>query len=598
MFRQVFFSVSLALVPSVLPWNVALATEVSLIAPNAGKDFTSKLRSESIAIQTVARDNATPQDILAAAQADYARLLGVLYAAGYYGGVISILVDGREAALVPPLGAPERINRITLNVDTGKPFKFSTARVAPLAPGTELPEGFAPGWQARGDDVRDAAKAGVEQWWEVGHAKAEVDSQSITADHRNNTLDVDIALAPGPRLTFGTLTAPEDSKVRASRIRAIAGLPTGDIYSPEKARRSANRLRRTGAFRSVDLQESDTIGPGDTLDFTAKVTDAKPRRVGVGAELASTEGLSLSAFWMHRNLLGGAERLRFDLEVEGIGGDQGEEDYKFSTRFERPATFNSDTTLYVSASVEEENSPDYRERSVEVGTGLAHSFADHLNGEAGIAYRYSEVDDDLGSRTIEQIVFPGRLTYDKRDDPLDARKGQYLGLELDPFFNLGGGTPGARVYADVRTFHSFGQDKSLTFALRAQVGSIIGAKAADVSPDFLFFSGGPGTVRGQAYESLAVDIGGGKRIGGRSFLGLSGEVRKKINDKFGAVAFADTGYIGENDLGSGTGKWHSGAGIGGRYYTGIGPIRVDLATPLDSDAGKDFELYIGIGQAF
>jgi translocation and assembly module TamA len=308
--------------------------------------------------------------------------------------------------------------------------------------------------------------------------------------------------------------------------------------------------------------------------------------------------LALSAFWMHRNLLGGAERLRFDLEIEGIGGTNGAEDYSLSTRFERPATFNSDTTLYIGAAIAEENTPDYRERSVEVGVGLAHVFADHLTGEAGIAYRYSEVDDDLGSRTIEQIVLPGMLTYDKRDDPLDAHKGQYLGLELDPFFNIGQSSPGMRVYADVRTYHSFGDSQSLTIAARAQAGSVIGSKTADVSPDFLFFAGGPDTVRGQPYESLAVDIGGGKRIGGRSFLGFSGEIRKRINETYGVVAFADTAFIGENDLGTGTGNWESGAGIGGRYFTGIGPIRVDLATPLDGDAGKDFELYIGIGQAF
>lgn len=598
MFKKVFFSVSLALVPSVLPSNIAQATEVSLFAPKVSKDFATKLRSESIAIQTAARENTSPQDMLAAAQADYARLTGVLYAAGYYGGVISITVDGREAAQVQPLSAPKRIDQITLNVDPGPPFKFSTASVKPLAQGTDLPEGFARGQQARGDAVRDAARVSVERWWDLGHAKADIAGQSITADHRNATLDVNVSLAPGPRLTFGTLSVPEDSKVRASRIRAIADLPTGKVYSPDAVKRSANRLRRTGAFRSVALNESDVIGPGETLDFSADVTDAKPRRVGVGAELSSMEGVSLSAFWLHRNLLGGAEQLRFDAEIGGIGGDSGGEDYRLSTRFERPATFNSDTTLYLGASVEENNEPDYRERNVQVGFGLAHRFADHLEGEAGIAYRYTEVDDDLGSRTIEQIIFPSRLTYDKRDDPLDARKGAYLGLELTPFFNLSGGSPGARIYADARTFHSFGAKKNLTFAARAQIGSVTGAKSADVPPDFLFFSGGAGTVRGQSYQSLAVDLGGGNRIGGRSFMGFSGEIRSQINDKFGAVAFADTGYIGENDLGTGTGNWHSGAGIGGRYYTGIGPIRVDLATPLDGDAGKEFELYIGIGQAF
>ncbi|MCZ4353477.1 autotransporter assembly complex protein TamA [Roseovarius aestuarii] len=598
MLKRLIFNVSVTVMTGILMGNAAGATEVSLNAPGTSKDFASKLRLESVAIQTAARDNTTPQDMLAAAQADYARLTGVLYAAGYYGGVISILVDGREAARVPPLSTPTRIDQIIVTVDPGPPFLFGNARVAPLAQGTKLPKGFARGQQARGDAVTDAAKAGVERWWDIGHAKAEVTGQDITADHRDSTLDVDVRLTPGPRLTFGNLNVSEGSKVRASRIRAIADLPTGDVYSPDAVKTSANRLRRTGAFRSVALKESDVIGPNETLDFSADLVDAKPRRVGVGVELSSLEGVSVSAFWLHRNLLGGAEKLRFDAEVGGIGGNSGGEDYRLAARFERPATFNSDTGLYIDASIEENDEPDYRERNIQVGAGLTHIFADHLYGEAGIAYRYSEIDDDLGSRTIEQIVFPGRLTWDRRDNALDPRKGAYVGLELDPFVNLDGGAPGARIYVDGRAYHSFGDQKRLTLAARAQVGSVVGAKAADVSPEFLFYSGGAGTVRGQPYQSLAVDLGGGNRIGGRSFMAFSGELRSQINDKFGVVAFADTGYVGADDLGTGSGNWHSGAGIGGRYYTGIGPIRVDLATPLDGDAGKDFELYIGIGQAF
>jgi translocation and assembly module TamA len=114
----------------------------------------------------------------------------------------------------------------------------------------------------------------------------------------------------------------------------------------------------------------------------------------------------------------------------------------------------------------------------------------------------------------------------------------------------------------------------------------------------LFYSGGAGTVRGQAYQSLGVDLSPGVTIGGRAFMAFSGELRANVAKSIQAVTFADTGYVAQDALGTGQGEWHSGAGIGGRYMTGVGPIRVDLATPLDGDAGKKFELYIGIGQAF
>jgi len=87
-------------------------------------------------------------------------------------------------------------------------------------------------------------------------------------------------------------------------------------------------------------------------------------------------------------------------------------------------------------------------------------------------------------------------------------------------------------------------------------------------------------------------------VGGRSFLGVSGELRRMVTDNIQAVGFADAGFVSEDAWGGGMGDWHGGAGLGARYFTAVGPIRVDLATPLDGDAGSQFEIYIGIGQAF
>ena len=598
MLARRFISASLGAFMAASLGSVALSAEVSLTAPGASEGFTERLKSASLSIQSAATDNATPQDLLAAAQADYNWLIGVLYAAGYYGPVISIKVDGREAGSVPPLGTPAQVNRIDITVEQGAPFTFSRAEVTPLAPGTELPEDFRKGAQARGDLVQGAADASVSAWRNAGHAKVAVTDQKITALHPQSALSAQITLAPGPRLTFGALNIPGESRVRDARIREIAGLPTGEVYDPAKLKRSADRLRRSGAFRSVALKDAKEIGPGDTLDINAELTDAKRRRVGVGIEVSSLEGVGLSAFWLHRNLFGGAERLRFDIEVGGIGGNSGGEDYNLAVRFERPATFTPDTGLYLGASVSEESEPEYRERKLEVGGGFTHIFSDELEGEIGLGYRYSEIDDAFGSRTIEQLFAPAKLRWDTRDDPLDANRGLYIGLEATGFVGLSGGGNGTRLYADARAYHTVGAEDGLTFAARAQVGTVNGASTADVPPGLLFFSGGPDTVRGQGYQSLAVTLPGGQRVGGRSFMGFSGEIRADITDTFQIVAFADTGFIGRDALGEGMGDWHSGAGIGGRYNTGLGPIRLDLATPLDGDAGKDFEIYIGIGQAF
>lgn len=578
--------------------RVAAGTEVTLDAPGFDDTGAGYLRQASLTYQTLNTPESTAQDLIAAARADYARLVGVLYELGHYGGVVQILVDGREAANISPLASPGSIDRIDITVMPGPVFTFSQAQVRPLSPATALPEGFVKGQRAFGGLVGEAADAGVDGWRNLGHAKARVSTQAITANHRNSTLGANISLDPGPRLRFGDLNVQKPSNVRDARIREIAGLPQGDVFSPQELEKAARRLRRTGAFRSVVLNEDDGIGPDATQDINALLSDAKPRRVGFGAEISSLEGLSISGYWLHRNLFGGAERFRVEAEVSGIEGDTGGTDYRFSARFDRPATFTPDTALYLELELQKLDEPDYKEDSVRIESGLSHIFSEDLTGELGIAYQYADILDDAGARTLEHLLLPGRLTYDDRDDPLDATKGFYVDVQLTPFAGLNSNAAGARLYTDLRHYQTFGADDGITLAGRIQAGSIAGASLTDLPPDMLFFSGGAGTVRGQPYQSLAVDLGGGNRLGGRSFLALSGEVRAHLFTEWSIVGFADAGFVGEDSWGTDNGDWHSGAGLGVRYDTGFGPIRVDVATPLDNDAGKDFELYIGIGQAF
>ncbi|MEI4232239.1 autotransporter assembly complex protein TamA [Roseovarius sp. D22-M7] len=593
-----------ACVAAFLGWATlpAAAVTVGFAAPGASDRFEQTLQDASLVISTAREGDGTAQDLLAAARADYARMVGVLYAEGYFGGVVNIRVNGREAAEIPPLDAPDEIERIDIIVTRGTPFRFERASVAPLPRGAELPEDFALRKRAKGDLITRATRTGIDAWRDVGHAKAGVAGQTIIADHARNRLSAEVTLDPGPRLRFGKLVIEQGetpSSVRKGRIRAIAGLPRGETFSPEEVEDAANRLRRTGAFSSVTISEAETPNPDGTLDMQTRVTDAKPRRIGVGAELSSPEGITLSGFWLHRNLLGGAERLRLDAMIGGIAGDSGGEDFRLGARIDRPATFSPETGAFLLADIEQNDEPDYRERKAEIGGGLTHRFSDELTAEAGLRYRYSDIDDDLGNRELQHLLLPLRATWDRRDEPLNPKSGLYLDVTVTPFLRLDESGAGSRVYADLRDYVTFGESERLTLAGRAQVGSVAGAAREDVPADFLFYSGGAGTVRGQDYQSLGVDLASGGTVGGRSFIGFSGEVRGMITDTLQAVAFADTGFVGQDAFGTGSGEWHSGAGLGARYFTPVGPIRFDVAVPVDGeDAGGQLEIYIGIGQAF
>ena len=590
--------------------TLALAFAVAL-APTVGTAFErlefrvdggpeglkSTLEGASLLVTAKAEGKTDPRDLVAAALADYAKLLNTLYGEGYYGAVIHITINGREAAGISPFSPPARVDTIAVRVMTGPPFSFGTASVTPQVPEPTPTPGFQPGAPARSTAVGGAVQAAASDWRDAGHALVQVDRQSITADHRNATLDARITLAPGPRVRFGELNLTTPSAVRAARIARIAGLPSGQVFSPEVLEKVAARLRRTGSFSSVVLTEATPLRTGDVMDIDLALVDAKPRRFGFGAELSSIEGLSVSGFWLHRNLFGGAERFKVEGEVSDMLAGFGGMDFEVNARLDIPAALGTDTGAFLTSQLAYVDDPAFRSSKAGVSAGVHRRFSDRFEGEVALGYSYARVTDDLGDRRFSLLTLPVKLTWDGRDTPLDATSGLYMQGDFKPFHDLSGGATGARLWVDGRGYLSF-SDERLVLAGRGLLGSVLGANASAVPSDFLFYSGGGGTVRGFPYQSLGIALDPQTTIGGRSFLGLSGEVRYRLNDTFGLVGFADAGTVGTDSLMGFDGDWQIGAGLGLRYYTGLGPIRLDVAMPVSGPGGSGPQLYIGIGQAF
>ncbi|QIE42580.1 autotransporter assembly complex protein TamA [Meridianimarinicoccus aquatilis] len=587
----------------------SVTVNVTGIAEEYRDAIISSVELSSLAYRSLEEPLESDADLYGAAVTDYGRIIGGLYGEGFYGPQISILIDGQEASDINPFSPPGTITNIVINVDPGARFDFGKLDVSPRPEarrGTRLLKDFETGKTARSGLIGSAANTAVNEWRDAGHAKVDVGEQKITADHKTHQLDVAIGLVPGPQLRFGALTIDGDRDVSDKRVRQIMGFPTGEIYSPEELRTAVNRVRRTGTFATVSVSESDTPNADGTLDYQMTLIEDKPRRFGFDIEYSSVEGISVGGFWLHRNLFGGAERLRIEAQVENLGGeetglqDRGGEDYTASMRLTRPGTFGADNDLFTFATIELTDDPDYKEDAFTFGVGVTRYFTPNLIAEVSGGLRYSEVEDAFGDRTFKHAVLPSRLEWDKRDDRGDAKEGFFVGIDATPYLGIDGSQSGALGELDLRAYHGFGPNKTTVLAGRVQLGSIVGSDLDATPPDFLFFSGGGGTVRGQKYESLGVEQSNGLTSGGRSFLGASAEVRQLIRGSIGAVAFVDVGYIGEKSFIDEEAGFQAGAGLGARVGTPIGPIRVDLATPISEFGGKysSVELYIGVGQAF
>ncbi|WP_170572957.1 BamA/TamA family outer membrane protein [Ruegeria atlantica] len=579
------------------PTSVA-ALETTLNAPGAPKDLVERIEETSSVATAEDRGLDTPLEILSAALSDYRTIVQILYDEGYFSPVVSIKLDGQEAADMSSLTVPNAINRAVITVNTGPTFKFGTAVVAPLAPDTSLPEEFAPGKLATTGAIQQAASAGVQGWRDAGHAKAAVEDQRVIARHAQNRLDAQIDLEPGRRLTFGKMVIKGDTDVRHRSIEKIAGFPSGEVYSPAEIQKVGTRLRRTGTFSVVSIEERETPNPDGTLDFDATFEDMPKRRLTLGGEIASNAGLDLTATWTHRNVFRRAERLRFEAALRNIGGTE-DLDGRIGLRLDQPDRLGPDDNTFWSALLERRNTENYNVSVASLAYGARRTFSDRLYAEASAGFQWSDADDAYGTgRKFRYFIIPTRSEWDQRDSKVSATRGFYLDAQAMPFVGFSGTDNGIRLFFDSRGYTSLNTGGRIVLAGRAQLGSVIGPSASDVTPDFLFFSGGAGTVRGQPFESLGIPVNGGI-AGGKSFVGLSGEVRGKITDTISLVGFYDFGTVDTSSfIGSGA-EYHSGAGLGVRYdLGGFGPLRLDLALPVQGDTGDGLQFYIGIGQAF
>lgn len=573
------------------------------IRVSGGEDGLDRsIRGASLLATSLDEGRNTGQDILAAARADYARILGAMYDAGYYSVVIGIALDGVEAARIAPLDAPSTVSNVVITVDPGPKFRFSRADIGPLVPGTAPSDDYRVGQTARSSVIRDAALGAVSDWRDAAHAKANVADTQIVADHNTDRLESRVAIAPGPTVTFGKMTMKGYERMNPRRLRKIAAFPEGEPFSPEKIEDVRRRLRATGVFSAITLSESDTLGPGNTLDVDLTVVEQKKRRVGAGFELSTLDGASISAYWLHRNMFGGAENLRIEIGATDVQAKTDQPDYHFKIRVQRPATLRPDITAYVETGVDIEREEDYDSDIAYTGLGLNYVRNEKLVADVAVQYRESRVTDENGKTRYRVLALPGSVTWDRRDSTTNPKTGFWLWGSATPFIGFKDAGSGAILQNELRGYRSLGEDDRFTFAGRTRIGTIVGSNIDDTPRDYLFYSGGGGTVRGHPFESLGVKVipgpDGPIDTGGMSLAVANAEFRMQVRDKIGMVLFADAGRVWSEGLWQGANDWQAGAGIGVRYDTPIGPIRLDVAGPVSGDTGSGVQLYLGLGQAF
>jgi translocation and assembly module TamA len=578
-------------------------------AINAPNDLAGVIRNASSLVADQGGPASGAAGLIAKARGDYRRITAALYGEGYYGGTISIRIEGQEAAnLAPDISLPDPA-RVDVIVDPGPLFRFSQVRIVNEAPFTNDPDdqvlpvseiGYAAGEVARSTVIQRAETLALEAWRQQGFALAEITGREIVADHASQTVLATITVAPGPRAGFGPIAVIGTERMDPEFVARQTGIAPGEEYDPDTLRTAQRRIDRLEVFRSARFEAATSVGADGLLPYSLIVDEQAGRRFGFGASYGTIDGLGLEAYHLWRNLFGQAERLRLDARVASIAFpiDTAQFDYFFGGTFTKPGFLTPDTDLVAAISAERTVVPRYKETSALARLGLSHFVSDVLTVEGGASYEIARFDDDFGTRDFQTTGVYGIATFDNRDDPLDATEGFYASGTFEPFYELNYGNFGLRTILEGRAYYALLGDDQLVLAGRLRAGALLGPSLAEIPPDRLFFAGGGGSVRGYGFRSIGVDGPGGIVTGGRYLLEASLEARAKVTEDIGVVGFLDGGYVAADTFPS-LDQLRLGAGVGLRYETGLGPLRLDVAIPLNRRPGDpSYAIYAGIGQAF
>lgn len=550
--------------------------------PERGLQRTLRAHSETYALRD--RPPATDGLLLWRAQQDLPALRDVLRASGYYGAQPS----ARLETSVP--------RRVVFQLNPGPRYRLGEVELVTDDPAL-IPRLRDMGWSPRMPARAAALLAAEQEWLEFvrarGYPFARYAARTYTPDHERRVLRVTLELDSGPPAVWGETTITGTVRASSSFIRGELAIEPGEPYHPARLDETRARLIRLGLFSSVSLTPAEHMDENGRLPVALTLRERRPRTFAAGVRYTTDEGAGARVEWEHRNLGGRAERLR-------LTADAGESLHALEARLAMPQFVRPRQRMLLGARAAEESTDAYDSRSLRASAQLEREWRQLVWARGGVAFRLSDVGQFEDDENYVFLSIPVGVDWNTSRSLLDPRGGFRLFANAEPFYDLERKDRGfLKTSATLNRYQRLTQDRAWLLAGRVTAGSITGAGAERVPADERFYAGGGGSVRGYAYQSLG-PLRDDDPLGGRSLLEVSGEVRGQISESIGFVLFLDGGTAYEATVPDFDEPFRWGAGVGFRYFTAVGPLRADLAFPLDRREGidKSAQFYLSLGQSF
>jgi translocation and assembly module TamA len=543
------------------------------------------------------RPPASAEALRRRAENDLGRLADAAHSLGYWSARFVYAIDATAKPAV-----------ITVTVEPGPLYHVASVTVLgssgqPLAmpPGVP-PIALKPGDPALTAPVVAAEAALVAAFADNGHPFAKALGRRVVIDSVARTMSITYRLDPGPVRRFGPVTVSGLKWLDPQYVERRVRWRRGADYDARKVAETRQALLESGLFSTVEITPAANPAAPDEVRMALAATERLRRTLGIGIGYNTSQGVGANAFWENRNLFGHAEYLKLQAAV-------GQQTDDFVATFRRPDFLATDQNFLTTAQVTNNTPVAYDSRQALVSPGIERHFGRLLT--LGIALEGIRANAEesafaniltTAQRTKNYTLFgvPAYLKLDATDNLLNPTRGWRVLLSMAPAHTIS--SPNLTFVTGLvsaSTYWSVVSDDRAVLAAQAAFSSLAGAPLAELPADQKIYAGGGGSIRPYGYQMAGPLDSNNIPIGGKSSLVIDLEARIKVTPTIGVVPFFDAGSYYETSAPQIGRGFLYGVGLGLRYYTGFGPFRLDLATPLRRRSGDaPIQVYISLGQAF
>lgn len=551
-------------------------------------------------------------------EADVTNFVKVMHWLAYYNASISYKFERENGSI-----------KVIFTVEAGPVyplanFKIVEVPVTPLegAPEEECDEyrfdfanfpleeiGITLGTPAYGEVILHAEEALLQLLAQRGYPQAVIQKRDVIADQKEKDITVNLNVDPGMRALFGKTTIVGNTSVREAFFKKKIAWQEGEIFNLDDIKTTQEELETSGLFTSMLITQGKSDLTTGELPMEIQVSEAKQRSIAGGVSYTTARGVGGVAEWDHRNVRGMGERVSVHATVWRDTQD-GRVSYVL------PDFKKKNQDLIFLAEVEHEKTKGYTETSFSGSTMFENKINKRLRVSYGGMYKWISIQRTDNNGVFHLLKAPLQVRWNTANSLLDPTSGYSLNLKASPTVQLK--LPGFFYCPTTLTgtfYKPLTEDHRFVLAGKVIVGTIFGESRHDIPPSERFYSGNENTLRGYKYLTVSPLDHENKPTGGRSIMVLSLEARMRLTEKFGVVGFYEIGNVYKSSLPEINHQQLQSAGVGLRYHTPIGPIRFDVAFPLnrrnkhqtDKEKKKHkhpkkfdslFEAYMSIGQSF